>query len=85
MRVGFLGQEDPLEKEMALKMAPTPVFSPGKFHGQSSLVAYGPCGCKESDTEVTEHASASTRIKSGAAAAADLQHPLKGIQGGEQE
>ena len=29
--------------------------------------------------------SASTRIKSGAAAATDLLHPLKGIQGGDQE
>ena len=28
---------------------------------------------------------ASTRIKSGAAVAADLQHPLKGGQGGDQE
>ena len=29
--------------------------------------------------------STSTRIKSGATAAADPQHPLKGIQGGDQE
>ena len=29
--------------------------------------------------------STSTRIKSCAAAAADLQHPLKGVQGGEQK
>ena len=33
---------------------PTPVFLPGEFHGQRSLVGYGPQGCKESDTtEVT--------------------------------
>ena len=32
----------------------TPVFLPGKFHGQRSLVGYSPWGCKESDT--TEHA-----------------------------
>ena len=32
----------------------TPVFLPGKFHGQTSLVGYSPWGCKESDT--TEHA-----------------------------
>ena len=32
----------------------TPVFSPGKSHGQRSLVGYSPLGCKESDmTEVT--------------------------------
>ena len=29
---------------------PTPVFLPGEFHGQRSLVGYGPWGCKESDT-----------------------------------
>ena len=28
---------------------PTPVFSPGKSHGQRSLVGYSPRGCKESD------------------------------------
>ena len=36
---------------------PTPVFSPGDFHGQSSLEGYSPWGCTESDTtEATEHA-----------------------------
>ena len=29
---------------------PTPGFLPGEFHGESSLVGYGPWGCKESDT-----------------------------------
>ena len=28
---------------------PTPVFLPGKFHGQRRLVGYSPWGCKESD------------------------------------
>ena len=28
---------------------PTPVFLPGKFHGQRSLAGYSPWGCKESD------------------------------------
>ena len=27
----------------------TPVFLPGKFHGQRSLAGYSPRGCKESD------------------------------------
>ena len=49
--VSILGQEDPLEKEMVT----TPVFLPGKSHGQRSLVSYRPCGCKESDT--TEHST----------------------------
>ena len=29
---------------------PTPVFLPGKPHGQRSLAGYGPRGRKESDT-----------------------------------
>ena len=28
---------------------PTPVFLPGEFHGQRSLMGYSPWGCKESD------------------------------------
>ena len=32
------------------KWHPTPVFLPGEFHGQRSLVGYSPWGCKESDT-----------------------------------
>ena len=34
--VSSLGLEDPLEKGMV----PTPVFLPGEFHGQRSLVGY---------------------------------------------
>ena len=29
---------------------PTPVFLPGKSHGQRSLADYSPWGCEESDT-----------------------------------
>ena len=43
--VQSLGQEDPLEK----KMAPTPVFWPGKSHGPRNLVGYSPWGRKEPD------------------------------------
>ena len=32
------------------KWQPTPVFLPGKSHGQRSLVGYSPRGHKESDT-----------------------------------
>ena len=32
------------------KWQPTPVFTPGKSHGQRSPVGYSPWGCKESDT-----------------------------------
>ena len=28
---------------------PTPVYLPGEFHGQRSLVGYSPWGCKELD------------------------------------
>ena len=44
-RVQSLGQEDPLEEEMAI----TPVFLPEKFHGQRSLADYRPRGRTESD------------------------------------
>ena len=39
------------------KWQPTPVFLPGKLHGQRSLVGYSPLGCKkESDkTECAPH------------------------------
>ena len=42
--VQSLGREDLLEKGM------TPVFLPGEFHGQRSLVGYIPWGSKELDT-----------------------------------
>ena len=45
-RVQSLGQGDPLGKEWLL----TPVFLPGEFHGQKTLVGYSPWGRKESDT-----------------------------------
>ena len=41
--VQSLGWEDPLEKGWQ----PTPVFLPGKSHGQRNLVGYSPEGCKE--------------------------------------
>ena len=31
------------------KWQPSPVFLPGKFHGQRSLSGCSPCGCKELD------------------------------------
>ena len=44
-RVQYLGQEDPLKG-----MGPIPVFLPGEFQGQRSLVGYFPWGHKELDT-----------------------------------
>ena len=52
--VRSLGQEDPLEKEMA-NHSSIPAW---KSHGRQSLVGYSPQGCKESDT--TEELSAHT-------------------------
>ena len=49
-QVRSLGQEDPPEEEMTA----TPVFLPGKSHGQESLAGYSPQGHKELD--MTEHA-----------------------------
>ena len=43
--ISSLGQEDPLEKEMATYSS----ILPGKFHGQRSLEGYSPWGHKESD------------------------------------
>ena len=44
--VQSLDQEDPVEKEWQS----TPVFLPGKSHGQRSLVGYNSWGGKELDT-----------------------------------
>jgi len=52
MQVRSLGQEDPLEKEMATRS----IFLPGKSHGQRSLAGYSPKGQKELAT--TKHARA---------------------------
>ena len=41
-----LGREDALEKEMSTP----PIFLPGEFHRQRSLVSYGPWDHKELDT-----------------------------------
>ena len=50
-QVQSLGQEDPLEKEMA----PHSSTLPGKSHGQRSLVGYSPWGRKQSDTTERLH------------------------------
>ena len=51
-QVRFLVWEDPLEK----KRQPTPVFLPGKSHGQRSLVGYSQSiGHKELDTTERLH------------------------------
>ena len=44
--VSILGSGRSLEEEWY----PSPVFLPGKPHGQRSLAGYSPKGCKESDT-----------------------------------
>ena len=43
MQAWALGQEDPLEKEMATHFS---LFFPGKSHGQKNLSGYSPGGCK---------------------------------------
>ena len=51
--VQSLGQEDPMEKEMATLSS---ILLPEKFHGQRSLAGYSPWGCKEVDmTEWLTH------------------------------
>ena len=50
-QVRSLGWDDPLEKGMAT----TPVFLPGEFHGQRSLVGYSPWDCQGSDMTEDKH------------------------------
>ena len=50
MQVQFLGQEDPLEKEMQ----PTPVFLSGKSHGQVSLAGFQSMGSQRSRTQLSD-------------------------------
>ena len=45
-RVRSLGQEDPLEQEMATHSS----ILAEEFHGQSSLAGCSPWGCRELDT-----------------------------------
>jgi len=45
------------------KWQPTPVFLPGKFHGERSLAGYGPWDHKESDT--IEHTHTQSTVVSG--------------------
>ena len=45
------------------KWQPTPVFLPGQFHGQKSLVSYSPGGRKELD--MTEHTHTLQSINHG--------------------
>ena len=54
-QVQALDQEDSLEEEMTT----TPVFLPGKFHGQKSLAGYSPWGHKELDMTKHVHKSRS--------------------------
>ena len=48
--VGSLGWEDPLEKGLP----PTPVFLPGKSHGQRRLVGYIVHGVAKSQTQLRD-------------------------------
>ena len=45
------------------KWQPTPVFLPGKFHGQRSLAIYSPWTCRESDTTEHTHMHAHTHTR----------------------
>ena len=54
MYIQLLGQEDPWRR----KWQATPVFSPGKFHGQRCLAGYSPWGHKKLDAteQLSTHA-----------------------------
>ena len=58
---------------------PTPVFLPGKSHGQRSLVGYSPWGCKESDSGecLSAHVCACTHTRTQTQTHSDtLTHSL---------
>ena len=57
-RVQLPGWEDPWRR----KWQPTPVFLPGKSHGQRTLAGYSQWGCKESDK--LSHQTTSTELVS---------------------
>ena len=57
-QVQSLGQEDPLEEEMATHSS----ILAGECHGQRSLVGYSPWGHKESDTTEQLTLEASTLL-----------------------
>ena len=60
--VQFLGREDPLRR----KWQPTPIFLPGKFHGQWSMEGYSPWGHKELGTlceELDTHTHTSIKLQ----------------------
>ena len=62
----------------------TPVFLPGKFHGQKNLVGYSPWGHKELDT--TEHTHAHTYPHTqGPTANIDGRERIKGLKWGSEK
>ena len=63
-RLGF----DPWVRKIpwCRKWLPTPVFLPGKFHKQRSLVGYSPCGCRvrhDLATKQQQHLTQSKKIQ----------------------
>ena len=52
-QVRSLGQEGPLQKEMATHS----IFLPGESHGQRSLAGYSSRGCKEPDMAEVTHST----------------------------
>ena len=58
------------------KWQPTPVFLPGQFHGQSSLVGYSPWGHKESDMTVTQQQQLPTMITDSYVRSVNIFHSL---------
>ena len=56
-----LGEQDPLEEEMATHSS----ILAGKSHGQRSLAGYSPRGCKESDSTEPSDKATTNIILSG--------------------
>ena len=67
------------------KRQPTPVFLPGKSHGQKSPESYSPWGCKDSDMTLATKQRQSLQVKLNSGLWLPLEwicllNPLSGIQ-----
>ena len=76
---------DPLARKIpcSRKWQPTPVFLPGKFHGQKSVEGYSPEGHRELDTtELTEHTAAAAAAAKSLQLCPTLCDPIDGSPSG---
>ena len=64
---------------------PTPVFLPGKSHGQRTLVGYSPWGCKDLDTTEQLHVLENIILSEKNLAEKDSYHMISVLSGCKRE